>query len=109
MHYVLYYVLGQHTPARSGSRCAQHSSASNGAAAPSAGIGSALGSMLSVDLILPRVGAPDPRVEKMSGRTSQHKQDAWVDSTLKLMRNGFVVESGACAPRSDERLVAPVL
>ena len=69
---------------------------------------SALGSMLSVDLIPPRVGAPDPRVEKMSGRTSQHKQDAWVDSTLKLMRNGFVVESGACAPRSDERLVAPV-
>ena len=67
-----------------------------------------VGSMLSVDLIPPRASALNPRVEKMSGRTSQHKQDAWVDSALKRMRNGFVVESGACAPRSDDRLVAPV-
>jgi hypothetical protein len=64
--------------------------------------------MLSVDLIFPRASAPDPRVEKMSGRTSQHKQDVWVDSTLKRMRNGFVVESGACAPRLDECLVMPL-
>lgn len=49
------------------------------------------------NLVPPPAGARDPRVERMSGRTSQHRQDAWVDRTLKGMRNGFVVESGACA------------